>query len=53
MNIQEIFVLAFVAAAVIYVASMIYKKARSFSPKKGCADDCGCSSAAKEPTAAA
>jgi hypothetical protein len=53
MNIQEIIVLVFVFAAAIYVASMIYKKTRSFSSKSGCSNDCGCSAKTKEPHTAA
>ncbi len=53
MNYQEIIVLAFVFAAVLYVASMVYKKTRSFSSKAGCANDCGCSAKNKEPRTAA
>jgi FeoB-associated Cys-rich membrane protein len=53
MNIQEIIVLAFVGAAVIYVAWMIYRKTRSLSSKTGCANDCGCSTKTKEPRTAA
>lgn len=48
MNYQEIIVLTFVFIAGIYVASMIFKKTRSYSSKAGCANDCGCSSKTKE-----
>jgi len=49
MNIQEMIVLALVGAAILYVASMIYTRTRSFSIKAGCSDDCGCAPGAKNP----
>lgn len=50
---QEIIAIAVIGAAFIYVASMIFKKTRSFSSKFGCANDCGCSAKTKEPHSAA
>lgn len=42
MTIQYAIVLTIVAAAAVYFALSIYRKARSFSPKNDCGDDCGC-----------
>lgn len=44
MSFQEIIVFILLIAAAGYGGSIFYRKVRSFSPKAGCADDCGCSS---------
>jgi len=31
-----------ILAALAYVGSLLWKRARSFSRKSACADDCGC-----------
>ncbi|MDQ2745794.1 MAG: FeoB-associated Cys-rich membrane protein [Acidobacteriota bacterium] len=47
MNIQSLIVAVIVIAALAYVGQIIWRKARSFSSKSGCASDCGCSGSAK------
>lgn len=46
MNIQNIIAALIILGAVAYVANILLKKKRSFSPKSGCANDCGCGSKA-------
>jgi len=48
MNAQNIILILIVASALLYIASMVWKKVRSFSPKKGCDSDCGCGTSAKK-----
>ncbi|MFT3745581.1 MAG: FeoB-associated Cys-rich membrane protein [Pyrinomonadaceae bacterium] len=48
MNLQTIIVIAIIIAALAYAAVMIKKRVRSFSPKPGCGDDCGCNGASKK-----
>jgi hypothetical protein len=45
MSWQNIVVLLIVLSALGYILSMLWKKTRSFSPKKGCDADCGCGTA--------
>jgi FeoB-associated Cys-rich membrane protein len=44
---QTIIVSIIIIAAVIYVGSLLLKKAKSFSPKKSCGSDCGCEAKSK------
>ncbi|NOT48810.1 MAG: FeoB-associated Cys-rich membrane protein [Acidobacteria bacterium] len=51
MIVQEILVITLILAAAAFVARYFYLKARSFSPKTGCGNDCGCSTdSGKSPT---
>jgi hypothetical protein len=47
MDVQTLIVGVIILAAVFYVGSLIWKKAKSFSSNSGCGTDCGCDSAAK------
>ena len=38
-----------IIGALAYAAVVFSRKTRAFSPKGGCADDCGCSSKSKTP----
>ena len=42
MDLQSIVVVLIIAAAGAYFAMQLVKKIRSFRPKSGCGDDCGC-----------
>ncbi|MGH9947468.1 MAG: FeoB-associated Cys-rich membrane protein [Pyrinomonadaceae bacterium] len=42
MDIQTLIVFAAIAAAVGFAALWLVRKARAFSVKKDCGDDCGC-----------
>jgi hypothetical protein len=47
MDIQAIIVGLIILAAFLYVAKIIFRKAKSFSADKSCASDCGCGSTSK------
>jgi hypothetical protein len=42
METQTIIAGLIILAALAYVGSLLWKRARSFSRKSECADDCGC-----------
>ncbi len=42
MDIQNVIVIAIIAVAVGYAVTVVFRKRRAFSPKHGCANDCGC-----------
>jgi len=42
MNLQIILVTVILVGAIAYAGAVLWKKARSFSPKSGCDADCGC-----------
>jgi hypothetical protein len=46
-DLQTIIVAVILIGAVAYASSMFLRKARGFSRKSACADDCGCSSKSK------
>ncbi|MEQ1603610.1 MAG: FeoB-associated Cys-rich membrane protein [Pyrinomonadaceae bacterium] len=48
MNVQTIIALAIILAAALYAGRVMAKRVRSFSPKTGCGDDCGCNGASKK-----
>lgn len=48
MDAQGIILVLIVASAALYIGSMLWKKIRSFSGKKGCDTDCGCSAGSKK-----
>lgn len=52
MSFQGIIVLVVVLAAAGYAGLMFYRKARSFSPKAGWANDCGCASGSEKTNTA-
>jgi len=47
MNWQNIVVVLIVLSALGYIVSMLWKRTKSFSPKKGCDADCGCGDTGK------
>ena len=49
LELQNIIAVLILVGALVYAATMLWKKTRSFSAKTGCADDCGCSSKSKTP----
>jgi hypothetical protein len=42
MDLQYLLVIAIILAAVIFAVRTLVQKRRGFSPKPGCANDCGC-----------
>ena len=52
MDLQAVIVIGIVTLAVIYAAITFLRKTKAFSPKRECAEDCGCSSKTKTPKAA-
>jgi hypothetical protein len=48
MDTQSIAVGLIVFGAAAYVGSLLWKRIRSFAPKKPCADDCGCGTDSKK-----
>lgn len=51
-DLQYIIVALVLLGAFAYVARMLVRKTRSFSPKSNCGDDCGCSPKSKTPNIA-
>jgi hypothetical protein len=47
-DIQYIIVALLIAAAFVFAARSVYRRARSFSAKSGCDADCGCGSKSKK-----
>jgi hypothetical protein len=50
MDAQYLIVALIVLAAAAYVGLVVRRQTRSFSTKKDCGSNCGCSSKAKEAT---
>jgi len=48
MTFQNIVAFLIILGALAYVGSMLWRKTKSFSPKSGCASDCGCGSESKK-----
>jgi len=48
LDIQTLIAGLIVLGALAYAGTLIRKKVRAFSPKKGCGDDCGCGSNSKK-----
>ena len=48
MDAQTIVVGLIVLGAAAYVGSLLWKRVRSFLPKKACSDDCGCGTDSKK-----
>ena len=46
---QTVVVALIVIGAAAYTGSLLWKRFRSFSAKKACADDCGCSAKSRKP----
>lgn len=48
MTFQNIAAFLIILGALGYVGSMLWRKTKSFSPKSGCANDCGCGTESKK-----
>ncbi len=48
MDIQTVIVLIILAAAIVFVGTMLLRKTRAFSLKGDCTSDCGCNTKAKK-----
>jgi len=48
MTFQNIAAFLIILGALAYVGTMLWRKTKSFSPKSGCASDCGCGSESKK-----
>lgn len=47
MAIQELITALFIAGAALFVGYVAFRRIRSFSPRNGCGEDCGCSNASR------
>ena len=48
MMLQNLIVIAIIAAAVIFAGVTLLRKRRAFSVKNGCSHDCGCGGGSKK-----
>lgn len=49
MDLQTIIAGLIILISVAYVATVLLRKTKAFSPRSACVDDCGCSSKSKTP----